>query len=62
MSKRITFTPIEMEKIGKACVKYQTLEPWNPNKKHSIEYELVHHYFSKQTIREDIYKILCGII
>ena len=62
MNKQITFTDIEMEKIGKACVKYQKLEPWSPYKAHSYHYELVHFYFSKQTIREDIYKILCGII
>jgi len=62
MNKQITFTSEEMDKIGKACVKYQTLEPWNPNKGHSYEYGLVHFYFTKETIREDIYKILCGII
>ena len=60
--KEIKLSGLEMEKIGNACVKFQKLEPWNPNKEHSIDYVLVHFYFTKRTIREDLYKILCGII
>ena len=58
MIEEIQFTSEECEKIGEAYVRYQKLEPWNPNKEHSIEYILLDFCFSKESVRADIYNII----
>jgi len=59
--KRIDITQELRIKIIKKYEEYKKKEPWYSGP-HSRQWDLLHTYSHASTIREDIYKELCGII
>jgi len=61
MSKRITIDSELRSRIVKQYKRYQIREPWYSGP-HSRNFDLLRTYAYTDTIRNDIYEELCGII